>query len=91
MNEYLNAIRDLINLLKSKGRTGQYLRWNIMPDESNDATLVSYRAYGSREYANVVMIAAGTNSIADILPNEVIIMPTLMQIRQIQSLYPSLF
>jgi hypothetical protein len=91
MNEYLNAIRDLINLLKSKGKSGQYLRWNIMPDEANDATLVSYRAYGSRKYANVIMIAAGTNSIADILPNEVIIMPTLMQIRQIQSLYPNLF
>lgn len=91
MNEYLNAIRDLIVLLKNKGKTGQFLRWVVMPDEVYDATLISYRAYGSREFANVVMIAAGTNSIAEPLPAEEIILPTAMQIRQIQAIYPSLF
>lgn len=91
MNEYLIAIRDLITLLKNKGKSGQFLRWNVMPDEVYDATLVSFRAYGSREYSNVVMVAAGTNSIADPLPNDILILPTLMQIRQIQSLHPSLF
>ena len=84
INDYQNAIRHLIEKLKKRGLTGQYIRWQINKDEIHDPTLVSLRAYGSREHANVVMVACGTSGIWEALPRIEIILPTMLQITQLQ-------
>ena len=83
-NDFRNAIRDLIEKLKKRGLTGQYIHHQINKDEINDPTLVSQRAYGSREYADVVMVACGTSGIWEELPRAEIILPTMLQIIQLQ-------
>lgn len=83
-NDFRNAIRDLIEKLKKRGLAGQYIRWQINKDEINDPTLVSQRAYGSRDYADVVMVACGTSGIWEELPRIEIILPTMLQIIQLQ-------
>jgi hypothetical protein len=59
LNEYLNAVRQFCELQAKRGRTGQFIRYQILADEVNDPTLVSFRVYGTRDEANVVMVAAG--------------------------------
>lgn len=84
INDYQNAVRDLIQKLKKRGLPGQYIRWQINKDEVNDPTLVSVRAYGSRDHADVVMVACGTSGIWEELPREEIILPTMLQLIQLQ-------
>ena len=84
INDFRNGTRDLIEKLKKRGRAGQYIRWQINKDEINDPTLVSLRAYGSRDYADVVMVACGTSGIWEELPREEIILPTLLQLIQLR-------
>lgn len=86
-NDYRNAIRDLIDLLRRRGQSIQYISWQVNVDEVNDPTLLSFRAYGSREYSDVVMVACGTSFIFEQLPETEIILPTLLQIRQLRTLY----
>lgn len=87
MNEYLNAIRNYCELQRRRGRAGQFVLYQILPDEVSDPTLVSQRVYGVRSNANVVMIAAGTNGIWEELPQQEIILPTPAQLQQIKRLY----
>ena len=86
-NAYRNAIRDLIELLKSRGTSNQMLAWQIGEDEVNDPTLVSLRAYGSRIHTDVVMVACGTSGIWEPLPTVVIVMPQLAQVMQLRRTY----
>lgn len=87
MNAYRNAIRDTIELLKARATSSQMIVWQIGTDEQFDPTLVSLRAYGSREYADVVMVACGTSGIWERLPTVEVVMPTLSQVRQLQRQY----
>lgn len=86
-NAYRNAIRDLIELLKARGTSNQMIAWQIGEDEINDPTLVSLRAYGSRDHAAVVMVACGTSGIWESLPRAVVIMPQLAQVLQLRRKY----
>ena len=86
-NAYRNAIRDLIELIKSRGTSSQMLAWQIGEDEVNDPTLVSLRAYGSRNHADVVMVACGTSGIWEQLPAVIIVMPQLAQVMQLRRTY----
>lgn len=84
-NNYLNAIRDHVNLLLRRGRTDQLIVWRVGSDEIHDPTLLARRAYGNPDYADVVMVCAGTNRISEPLPDRVIYLPQgrrVMQIRQ---------
>lgn len=87
LNEYLNAIRQFCELQRKRGRTGQFVRYQILADEVNDPTLVSFRVYGVRSEANVVMIAAGTNGIWEQLPEDEIILPLPQQLQQLKAMY----
>lgn len=87
MNEYLNAIRQFCELQAKRGRTGQFIRYQILADEVNDPTLVSFRVYGVRTEANVVMVAAGTNGIWEQLPETEIILPLPQQLQQLKTMY----
>ena len=87
LNEYINAVRQFCELQAKRGRTGQFIRYQILADEVNDPTLVSLRAYGVRSNANVVMVAAGTNGIWEQLPETEIILPLPQQLQQMKSFY----
>ena len=87
LNDYRNAIRDLIDLLRRRGQSSQFVRWQINLDEVNDPTLVSRRAYGTSEHVDVVQVACGTSGIWEQLPEIEIILPTISQIRQLRTLY----
>lgn len=86
-NAYRNAIRQQIDFLKRKGLSSQSIRWQVGSDEVDDATLVSQRAYGTREHADVVMVAAGTSGIWEPLPITIIILPTLGQVLALRKQY----
>jgi hypothetical protein len=86
-NAYRNAIRDQIEFLRRESRANQYIFWQVMDDESNDPTLLSLRAYGTREHADVVMVACGVSGIWESLPTIEIILPPLLQIRQLRQLH----
>lgn len=45
-NPYHNALRQYCELQARRGLTGQYIRYQILPDEVLDHTLVSFRVYG---------------------------------------------
>lgn len=48
LNPYHNAIRQYGELQARRGLTGQYIRYQVLPDEVLDHTLVSFRVYGVR-------------------------------------------
>ncbi|MEY2864683.1 MAG: hypothetical protein RLY58_2390 [Pseudomonadota bacterium] len=87
MNAYRNAIRDQIEFLRRQKQSKQFLLWQIGADEAEDATLVSLRAYGTREHADVVMVACGVSGIWEVLPEVEVVLPTLLQIRQLRQLH----
>lgn len=87
MNAYRNAIRDTIELLKARATSSQMIVWQIGADEQFDPTLVSLRVYGSRDYADVVMVACGTNGIWERLPMIEVVMPKLAQVLHLRRQY----
>lgn len=87
LNAYRNAIRQFADLQRRRGLPGQYIRHQIMPDEVNDPTLVSQRVYGVRGEAQAVMAAAGVSYCWEPLPQEEIILPTPLQLRQLKQLH----
>lgn len=87
LNTYRNAIRQFSDMQRRRGLAGQFIRYQIMPDEVNDPTLISQRAYGNRNEAQAVMAAAGTSFIWEALPEDEIILPTPVQLRQIKQMH----
>ena len=47
INEYRNAIRDLINKNIQQGTLNNLIVWDVRSDEAQDPTLLSLRIYGS--------------------------------------------
>lgn len=80
INTYHNAIRDLVALSLSKGKTGQVIAYQVGSDEIHDPTLVAYRVYGNRADYDAVMTCAGTNAIWQPLPDRIIYLPTPTQL-----------
>ena len=87
LNLYHNAIRDLVNLMISKGKTGQVIKHSIGADEINDPTLIAQRVYGNRYDYDVVIICAGTNAIWQPLPQTDIYLPTPTQLFALKKKY----
>ncbi len=87
INAYRTAIIQLIAQLRTRGQSGQYILYQVMPDELADPTLISWRAYATRSYADVVMIAAGLSSIDDPVPEGELLLPVGAVVAQIKRLY----
>lgn len=64
---------------------GQALRYQTLPDERNDLTLISQRVYGRRDEFMAVMAAAGLNSVEDTLPEQLLVLPTEAQLRDMKA------
>jgi hypothetical protein len=60
---------------------GEAVRYQTMPDERFDLTLVSQRVYGSRGEALAVQAAAGLDSPELELSERLLVLPTAAQLR----------
>lgn len=78
LNEFYNALRRYIEANKSKTMYGGRLFiYQIGSDEIWDASLASLRAYKSREYADIIRLAAGVSYSHEPLPEKAIVLPEL--------------
>ncbi|AJG18826.1 hypothetical protein [Cupriavidus basilensis] len=64
---------------------GTALRYQTMPDERWDMTLVSQRVYGRRDEFLAVMAAAGLDSIEQQLTEQLLVLPTEAQLKDIKT------
>ena len=84
-NSYHNAIRAHVDLLVRRERIDKLVVWLVGSDEKYDPTLIAHRVYGNRDFADIIMLCAGTNRISDPLPEKNIYLPLprdLVQIRK---------
>lgn len=61
------------------------VRYNTLPDERFDITLVSQRVYGRRTEALVVQAAAGLDSPELELSERLLVLPTEAQLREMKA------
>lgn len=87
INEYRNALRNHLDQVLSVGNLNNLIVWDIKFDETNDPTLLSFRAYGSRDYVQEVLIASGVNGIWERLPEKRIALPTMVNILALKKRY----
>lgn len=87
LNIYHNAIRDHVDLLYRRGRTDRLIAWEVGTDEIHDPTLIAFRAYKNRSYADVVMVCAGTNRIGEPLQRGIIFLPIARDLVAIKRKY----
>ncbi len=83
-NTYYNAIRSHVDLLARRGRYDRLVKWQVGADEIHDPTLIAQRVYGNRDYADIVMICAGTNRIGQPLPKRMIFLPLATSVMAIR-------
>ena len=60
------------------------VRYDTLPDEEWDLTLVSQRVYGNRNEALAVMAAAGLDRMDQPLTQRTIVLPTLIQLEALK-------
>lgn len=63
---------------------GTAIRYFTKPDERRDLTLVSRRVYGRVDEFLVVMAAAGLDSVEQILPEQLLVLPNEQQLYQMK-------
>lgn len=84
MNEYLIALRQLIELAQRRGQAYNLRHYQIQTDEVTDPSLVSFRLYNSRKYVKEVLLACGVSYAHELLPLEAFYFPTLQDIRTLR-------
>lgn len=62
----------------------QAIRYQTRPDEAYDLTLVAARVYGRRSEAAVIQAAAGLDSPELPLPERILVLPTVAQLRALK-------
>jgi hypothetical protein len=63
---------------------GTALRYSTLPDERYDITLVAERAYGDRAEFLAIFAAAGMDTMEQLLPEQLLILPTYAQLQTIK-------
>lgn len=87
INEYRNAIRDLINKNIQQGTLNNLIVWDVRSDEAQDPTLLSLRIYGSRKHTDVIQVACGVSGIWEKLPGKRIAVPNIADIMRLRTEY----
>lgn len=87
INEYHNAVRKLLDLLKKRGNASQLILYCIGEDEVHDPTLVSFRVYGTRDFSPIVLLACGLSHAHELLPTGNVYLPTLQHIQYMRKKY----
>ncbi|WP_227461727.1 hypothetical protein [Cupriavidus pauculus] len=59
-------------------------RYETLPDERHDLTLVALRVYGSRDEFLTIMAAAGLDTLEQVLPEQTLVLPTWPQLQAIK-------
>lgn len=77
-NRIFQLVRDFA--IQTPG-WGEAIRYQTMPDERFDLTLVSYRVYGRRTESLVIQAAAGLDSPELELSERALVLPTDAQLR----------
>lgn len=84
-NEFYNALRRHIDVnTKRTGYGGTLIAYQIGEDEVNDASLVSLRAYKTRNHSDIVRLACGVSYAHEPLPTKIVFLPSLNAIVQLQ-------
>lgn len=63
---------------------GDAVRYFTKPDERLDLTLVSHRVYNTRGETLVIQAAAGLDSVESELKEQLLVLPTLPQLREMR-------
>ena len=87
INEYRNAIRDLINKNIQQGTLNNLIVWDVRSDEAQDPTLLSLRIYGSRKHTDVIQVACGVSGIWEKLPGKRIAVPKITDVMRLRTEY----
>lgn len=87
INDYRNAIRDHIERLRNIGNLRNMIIWDVQVDEATDPTLLSNRAYNTRQHVDVVLVACGVSGIWEKLPEERIVLPLLRDVLALRKIY----
>lgn len=87
INDYRNAIRDHIERLRNIGNLRNMIIWDVQVDEATDPTLLSNRAYNTRQHVDVVLVACGVSWIWEKLPEERIVLPLLRDVLALRKIY----
>lgn len=87
INEYRNAIRDLINKNIQQGTLNNLIVWDVRSDEAQDPTLLSLRIYGSRKHTDVIQVACGVSGIYEKLPEKRIAVPKIADVMRLRTEY----
>ena len=87
INEYRNAIRDLINRNIQQGTLNNLIVWDVRSDEAQDPTLLSLRIYGSRKHTDVIQVACGVSGIYEKLPEKRIAVPKIADVMRLRTEY----
>ena len=88
-NAYTGAA-ELVRLVRNfSQRTPEWaeaIRYNTLPDERLDLTLVSQRVYGNRNEFLTIMAAAGLSGVYEPLTERLLVLPTPRQLDAIKAL-----
>lgn len=87
INEYQNALRQLIERSIRRGAAYNLRHYQIQADEVADPSLVSFRLYGTRRYMTEVKVACGLSYAHELLPLKSFYFPTLRDILVLQKKY----
>lgn len=60
------------------------VRYYTKPDERNDITLIAQRVYSDRSQFMVVFAAAGLDTLEQVIPEQLIVLPTFAQLQVIK-------
>lgn len=60
------------------------VRYYTLPDERNDVSLIAQRVYGDRTLFLVPFAAAGLDTLEQVVPEQMLVMPTLSQLNDIK-------
>lgn len=60
------------------------IRYDTMPDERYDLTLVALRVYGDRNEFMAIFAAAGLDTVEQVLPEQRLVLPTSSQLQTIK-------
>ncbi len=87
LNEYLIALRQLIELAQRRGKAHNLRYYQVQADEVGDPSLVSHRLYNSPNYVNEIKLACGVSYAHELLPLKAFYFPTLQDIRLLRKKY----
>lgn len=80
MISHTRLYRDIRQFAVSTPIWGECIRYQTLPDERANITLISQRVYGNRDEFIAIMAAAGLDRFDDPVESQVLVLPTAAQL-----------